>query len=75
MVPHNRCRDRVAAFTKSFEAKGLEAPFLFLLNVLLPGAPDVSTVMYWAMGKGIVDGERGDRAGDHHEKFMRMLER
>lgn len=64
----NRCRDQIAAFVKSFEEKGETVPFLFLLNIIVPGTPIVSTVMYWAL----VEERNG---GDTHMKFLEMLGR
>lgn len=75
----NRCRERVAAFVKSFEDHGETAPFLFILNILVPGTPVVSTVMYWALerenGDGGEEGSSEGKAGLHLKAFTDMLER
>lgn len=69
----DRCRDRISAFVKSFESRGEKAPFLFILNILLPGIPVVSTVMYWAM-----DVERkapSEEGLGSHAPFLEVLKR
>lgn len=55
----------MAAFAKSFEDKDESVPFMFLLNIILPGTPIVSSVMYWALM---------DRDGTD-KKLINMLER
>lgn len=55
----------MAAFAKCFEDKGKTPPFMFLLNILLPGNPVVCSVMYWALL---------DEAGAN-EKMLDMLGR
>ncbi|CBJ48721.1 conserved unknown protein [Ectocarpus siliculosus] len=84
-----RCRDRVSAFLKSYEDKGEAAPFLFILNILVPGNPVVATVMYLALDQttqrrdGVGLGEEGVSSpvpaggGDsaRHDTFLAMLAR
>lgn len=65
-----RCRDRIAAFSRSFEERGETAPFLFLVNILIPGTPIVSTVIYWAL---VDEGAAGGGGGDGN--FLDMLSR
>lgn len=73
----HRCRNRIAAFVKSFEDSGKTPPFLFILNILVPGTPVVSSVMYWAFDE---DREGGSKANVTEEArsndvFRQMLER
>ncbi|CAM9339038.1 unnamed protein product [Ectocarpus sp. 4 AP-2014] len=84
-----RCRDRVSAFLKSYEDKGEAAPFLFILNILVPGNPVVATVMYLALDQttqqreGIGLGEEGVSSpvpaggsdSARHDAFLAMLAR
>lgn len=70
-----RCRDRVAGFLRGYEDRGEAAPFLFILNILVPGNPLVATVMYWALD-GTGDGEGSlAGAGSSYGTFLKMLER
>lgn len=55
----------MAAFAKAFAERNRSAPFMFLLNILLPGTPVVSAVMYWAL----VDEDEAD------DKLLGMLGR
>ncbi|CAN0268628.1 unnamed protein product [Ectocarpus sp. 12 AP-2014] len=84
-----RCRDRVSAFLKSYEDKGEAAPFLFILNILVPGNPVVATVMYLALDQttqqreGVGLGEEGVSSpvpaggsdSARHDTFLAMLAR
>eukprot|EP00903_Cladosiphon_okamuranus_P008016 g7733.t1 len=70
-----RCRDRVSGFLRSYENRGEIAPFLFILNILVPGNPVVATVMYWTLD-GVGDGEESSTgAGSSYGTFLKMLER
>lgn len=59
--------------------RGEVAPFLFILNILVPGNPVVATVMYWALD-GAGDGEEPSsspsaEAGSSQGTLLKMLER
>jgi hypothetical protein len=43
------CRRRLERFEQSCADEGKEVPFLFLLNVMIPGDPPVSIVAWWAL--------------------------
>lgn len=79
----------MSAFLKSYEDKGEAAPFLFILNILVPGNPVVATVMYLALDQptqqmeGVGVGEEGGSSSvpaggsdsARHDTFMAMLAR
>ncbi|CAM9296407.1 unnamed protein product, partial [Scytosiphon promiscuus] len=84
-----RCRDRVTGFLKEFEDRGEKAPFLFILNILVPGNPIVATVMYLALDAAGMEGQQQQQTGgggggegggegtssSKDDTFLRMLER
>ena len=81
----------MSGFLRSYEDRGETPPFLFVLNILVPGAPVVATVMYWALdhmpqqqqqqqggGRGENEESSSPRASgldSGYETFLRMLER
>ncbi|CAM9581770.1 unnamed protein product [Discosporangium mesarthrocarpum] len=74
-----RCRDRIAAFVGSYKegsgpGKLSQPPFLFIVNIALPGNPIVSTVMYWALDVGEAEAE-AEAAGEKGNKSLGMLKR
>ena len=73
----HRCRDRISTYTRTYEARGDVAPFLFILNIMVPGTPAVCTVMYWALDDeqhGSGEGATAS-AAESHKTFLSMLER
>lgn len=69
----------MSGFLRSYEDRGEAAPFLFILNILVPGNPVVATVMYWAL-EGAGDGEVPSSspsagASSRYGTFLKMLER
>ena len=62
---------------KGFEDRGETAPFLFILNIIVPGTPVVGSVMYWALDRkqevaAEANATEKTRAND---VFVKMLER
>ncbi|CAM9698799.1 unnamed protein product, partial [Choristocarpus tenellus] len=47
-----------------------EPPFIFILNIALPGTPVICTVMYWALDQSVMDS-----VGEEEKKFLGMLGR
>ncbi|CAN0343527.1 unnamed protein product [Ascophyllum nodosum] len=77
LASKGRCRDRISAFVKGFEDRGETAPFLFILNIIVPGTPVVGSVMYWALDRkqevaAEANATEKTRAND---VFVKMLER
>lgn len=65
----------MSGFLRSYEDRDETAPFLFVLNILVPGNPVVATVMYWALD-GVGGGEEDSTgAGSTHGTFLKMLGR
>ncbi|CAM9877731.1 unnamed protein product [Chrysoparadoxa australica] len=44
-----KCQSRMKALENSYLQKGQDPPFVFMLNVQLPGEPLVSFVVWWAL--------------------------
>lgn len=73
-----RCRDRVYSFVRAHEDRGKTAPFLFILNIMVPGNPIVCTVMYWALDNtrgGDGEGSPAAEQPQAYNAFVSMLER
>lgn len=65
----------MSGFLRGYESRSEVAPFLFVLNILVPGNPVVATVMYWVFD-GAGDGEGSSAGvGSRDGNFLKMLER